>query len=81
MRGMPYDKKKRAQPSKKRKIQKQAERSAPPRSDVRPVEHGEAGAMPELSRDEHQRRPGEGLDKSDEGVIAGSRVAGRRSKR
>jgi hypothetical protein len=79
MRDMPYDKKKRAQPSKKRKIRKQAERSSSPRSDVRPVEPGEAGAMPELSR--HQdRRPGEGLDRSDEGVIAGSRLKGQRFK-
>jgi hypothetical protein len=34
-----------------------------------PIEQMEAG---------NRRRPGEGLDKSDEGVVAGGRLAGRR---
>jgi len=70
---MANDKKKRAQPSKKRKQQKVRERSSQ-RGD-RPGQPNEPAPQEQHAT---RRRPGEGLDKSDEGVIAGSRLAGRR---
>jgi hypothetical protein len=73
---MPTDKRKRGQPSKKRKQPKKAgrkpqRRDAPtePSPSVQPGQPGQPGT---------RRRPGEGLDKSDEGVIAGGRLAGQR---
>jgi hypothetical protein len=76
---MSHDKKKRAQPSKKRKQQKQVERAAR-QMNQRREGPGETGASVEPAQVEPRprRRPGEGLDKSDEGVIAGGRLAGRR---
>ena len=74
---MPYDKKKRDVPSKKRKVQKQMER-APAGSSQRAGHPDEAGAPAAPSQRQQRKRPGEGLDKSDEGVIAGGRLAGRR---
>jgi hypothetical protein len=68
---MTYDKRKRAQPSRKRRQEKEMER-APQRQPHEPTEP----AKPDQPGP--RRRPGEGLDKSDEGVIAGSRLAGRR---
>ena len=76
---MSYDKKKRAQPSKKRKQQKQMERGTR-QMNQRPEGPGETGSTAEPAQVDPRtrRRPGEGLDKSDEGVIAGGRLAGRR---
>ena len=68
---MKNDKKKRAQPSKKQKHQKKAPERMPQRR--------EPGQPAEPQPDQRvRRRPGEGLDKSDEGVVAGGRLAGRR---
>jgi len=70
---MTYDKKQRAQPSKKRRHQKELERMPQrresPDQPAKPSQPDQRGV---------RRRPGEGLDKSDEGVIAGGRLAGRR---
>ncbi len=77
---MATDKKKRAQPSRKRKQQKPVERGTRQVS-RRPEGPGETGSSIEPAPVEPRgprRRPGEGLDKSDEGVIAGGRLAGRR---
>jgi hypothetical protein len=76
---MPYDKKKRAVPSKKRKLEKQMERM-PQGSSQRAGHPDEVGATAAPSKRQQRQRPGEGVDKSDEGVIAGSRLAGRRPK-
>jgi len=77
---MTYDKKKRAQPSKKRKQQKQMERETRQVQQRRegPGDTGPAAEPGQPGQQEVRRRPGEGLDKSDEGVIAGGRLAGRR---
>jgi hypothetical protein len=74
---MPYDKKKRDVPSKKRKVQKQMERG-PEATSQRAGHPDEVGAPAAPSQRQQRQRPGEGLDKSDEGVIAGGRLAGRR---
>jgi len=81
---MPQDKRKRTQPSKKRKAPKTVERTpqrarpsepSEPAVSSKPDQPGQPGQPePRVAR----RRPGEGLDKSDEGVIAGRRLTGRR---
>jgi hypothetical protein len=69
---MATEKKKRAQPSKKRKQQKKDTERMPQRR-----EPGQP-AEPQQPDQRVRRRPGQGLDKSDEGVVAGGRLAGRR---
>ena len=86
---MTKDKRKRAQPSsKKQKPQKSskqpAERTRQRSSQQAPQRRegsGDPGQPVEAPQPEPngaRRRPGEGLDKSDEGVVAGGRLAGRR---
>ncbi len=80
---MPNDKRKRAQPAKKRKPSKKPEKkteSTPQRRD-QPAEPAPS-MQPDRPGQEEPRGPrprtGAGLDRSDEGVIAGRRLAGRR---
>jgi hypothetical protein len=69
---MANNKKKRAQPSKKRKQEKKEMERMPQRREP------DQPAEPQQPDQRVRRRPGEGLDKSDEGVVAGGRIAGRR---
>lgn len=86
VRDMTQDKKKRAQPSNKRRKQKQQERLRKPgevTERAAPAEVSDVSAPnPDLpggpESPKPRKRPGEGLDKSDEGVIAGSRLAASR---
>lgn len=67
---MAHDQRKRAHPSRKRKQQKEVEQKVRrPDTPTEPSGPDQSGI---------RRRPGEGLDKSNEGVLAGGRLAGRR---
>lgn len=85
---MPKDKRKKPQPTKKQRQPKQSERAPQRRSDdtVEPAGEpaGEPAREPQSDRPRQPEphsprpRPGAGLDKSDTGVIAGRRLAGKR---
>jgi len=87
---MPNSKRKQAQPSTKKpkqqkpskqpmeKTRQRSSQQAPKRREG-PGDPGQPIEPPmEQMEASARRRPGEGLDKSDEGVIAGGRLAGRR---
>ena len=79
---MTYDKKKRDQPSNKRREQKRLERMPRPNEAADQVgdrsQRSKPGQIGKQGADEVKRGPGVGLDKSDDGVIPGSSLAGKR---
>jgi hypothetical protein len=77
---MPQDKRKKAQPTRKRKEQKQPDRTPQRRSGdtVEPARSPQSDQPRQPAPPGSRPRPGAGLDKSDEGVIAGRRLAGKR---